>query len=252
VDGLRDKIGERVGDAVAFVDVAASPDDKIEVTVKRVRGRLTATWTRTAPGAAPWTHDDIVADSCERLLGKVALTIAAEVARARVVPAPPVETPAPAPPPAPAPLAPLAPSPAPLALPPLPAPPSPPPPGGSEGRAGVARIVAFAVAGAGVVTGAGFAIGSASKYGDGAKLGATLGPSACQPGGAVPPACAQLQSLAAEHDAYARAAVGLMVGGALVGAAGLASIWIRTADHELELKPGGSGALATMTLRGTW
>jgi hypothetical protein len=239
-DALWDKIGERIGDAVAFVDPAASPNNKIEVTLGRKRGRLTATWTRTAPGAAPWTDDDIVADTCERLLGKVALRIAAELAQAKVPPAPRVEAPAPAPPPAaPTPAPPSAPEPAPR-------------PGAWEGQAGIGRIVAFAISGAGLAVGTGLAVGSAEKERDVGQLEGALGgsPSACSQGGA---ACAQLASLAREHDVLANAAIGCMVGAAATAAAAVASIWIvRTPSRSVEVQPTAPGALAALTFRASW
>jgi len=131
----------------------------------------------------------------------------------------------------------------------------PPRPGVFEGPAGIARAIAFAVAAVGLGVGSGFAAASAIKASEIRQTQATLdGPAACNQAGAPPPGgCAHLVTLAQSHDTYANVAIGAMAAAGAVGAGALASIFlVRTPSHTVELKASAPGALAAVTLQGSW
>jgi hypothetical protein len=55
-----------------------------------------------------------------------------------------------------------------------------------------------------------------------------------------------------QHDEYMHAAIGLMVGAGLVGAAATASIWVRMPGTPVQVTLGAPGSVAGITLQGAW
>jgi hypothetical protein len=232
---VRETIVGSVGSAVEIVDGAEAAPEKIEVTIARKRGRFVGAWKRAGAGAAERVLEDA---DCARLIENVAESIVVAIEPPPASAAPKAIAPAAAPAPV---------------TPPGAAPSSTPArkPGAFEGTAGAVRGVLLALAGAAITTGAGFAAGAAVKLGAARALQADLAPNACS--GATAGNCGRLASLLGERDAYANAAVGLVVAGGITAGAALVSIWIvRTPARDVRLTPTAPGALAALTLRGSW
>jgi hypothetical protein len=209
--GIRDALIARLGSAVELRDVSDELPT-IAITIAREGGSYVARWVKTGPksetGAMPWNRDEDA--DCGALVWRTALTIAVAI---RAFPAsrppPAVDRGAPSPAPQALPVA----EPAPLA-PPAPPPPVPPPPartpGVFEGSAGSWRIVAFVLAGAELATGGGLVAAANGKAAAVHGVQSMVGPNGC----AVPSAtCTNLDTLLRAHDAYANAAIGLLVAG---------------------------------------
>jgi hypothetical protein len=254
--GVRESIIGRVGSAVEILGPTATVPKKRTVTISRERGRFVARVESSEGGEPRIVTDD---ENCYRLVERVALVLAVDLYVPRPRPPPP-SPPPPSPPPHVAAALTYEP-----ARPPEPAPPSPPgepapaatpprKPGVFEGPAGIGRAVAFAVAGAGLVTGAGFAGAAVSTADKLRPLQAEISASACNPSAGVLPAqCGQIGRLLAQHDTYSNAAIGFMVAGGLVGAGAVGSIWlVRTPGRSVEVTPAAPGAAGGLTVRGTW
>ncbi len=240
-----------VADVMGYDPFTPDAARKIHVTITREHhGLFVSRW-----GDGEGEHKPIVLPECGELIQQTGVSIALRIApdRRREEPAvapeptpvrePPAAAPAP-PPPAPQVVV-VAP---PVVPPPLPAPKA----GMFDGPAGIGRAVAFAVAGTGIAVGTGFAVAAASTLSDVHHLDAALGSNsaACSKGGA---SCAQLDTLARQHDVYSNAAIGLMLGGAVTGAAAVVSIWVvRTPAHRVDVTPAAPGALAGVSLKGRW
>jgi hypothetical protein len=225
---LRESIIGSVGSAVEIVDGAASARDTIEVTVTRKSGRYVAEWKRADAEKPPRVFEDA---NCELLIENVAESIVVNVEPSPVVVAPKPAEPPPRTPPAP-----------------------PRTPGVFEGSAGAVRIAALVVGGVSLAVGTGFAAAAAYKAADIGTIDRGLSLSACSAGSVpLPSQCSQVVPLAHEHDTYSNTAIGLMTAGASVAVLAAVSILIvRTPAHAVEVTPAAPGALAALSLRGSW